>query len=149
MWWTIPRRSRPLLLYISPVSVVLADVDHFKKVNAEHGHAVGDAVLRDIAHVLRGSLRSFELLYRFGGEEFLLLLPGAHEDVAARIATTLRTAVESRRPAGLPVTASFGVATAAGDDLSTLIARADAALYAAKAAGRNRVERDEPALLVA
>jgi diguanylate cyclase (GGDEF)-like protein len=132
-----------------PVSVVLADIDRFKTVNDEHGHAVGDAVLRDIAHVLRGSLRSFELLYRFGGEEFLLLLPGAHEDAAARIAATLRTAVEGRRPAGLPVTASFGVATATGDDFPTLVARADAALYAAKAAGRNRVERDGPIFLAA
>jgi diguanylate cyclase (GGDEF)-like protein len=132
-----------------PVSLVLADIDRFKKVNDEHGHAVGDAVLRDIAHVLRGSLRSFELLYRFGGEEFLLLLPGAHEDAATRIAETLRAAVEGRRPAGLPVTASFGVATATGQDFPTLVARADAALYAAKAAGRNRVERDGPALRAA
>jgi diguanylate cyclase (GGDEF)-like protein len=106
-------------------------------------------VLRDIAHVLRGSLRSFELLYRFGGEEFLLLLPGAHEDAAARIAETLRTSVEGRRPAGLHVTASLGVATATGGDLSTLLTRADAALYAAKAAGRNRVKRDGPTLLAA
>jgi diguanylate cyclase (GGDEF)-like protein len=142
--------SEQAALSAQPVSVVLADIDHFKKVNDEHGHAVGDAVLRDIAHVLRGSLRSFELLYRFGGEEFLLLLPGAHEEAAARIAATLRAAVEGRRPAGLPVTASFGVATATGEDFSTLVARADAALYAAKAAGRNRVERDGgPALLAA
>jgi diguanylate cyclase (GGDEF)-like protein len=134
--------SEQAAISAQPVSVVLADIDRFKAVNDEHGHAVGDAVLRDIAHVLRGRLRSFELLYRFGGEEFLLLLPGAHEEAAARIAGTLRAAVEARRPAGLPVTASFGVATASGDDLSSLVARADAALYAAKAAGRNRVERD-------
>jgi diguanylate cyclase (GGDEF)-like protein len=142
--------SEQAALSAQPVSVVLADIDRFKAVNDEHGHAVGDAVLRDIAHVLRSSLRSFELLYRFGGEEFLLLLPGAHQEAAARIAATLRAAVEGRRPAGLPVTASFGVATATDADLATLVARADAALYAAKAAGRNRVERDGgPALLAA
>jgi diguanylate cyclase (GGDEF)-like protein len=134
-----------------PVSVVLADIDRFKRVNDEHGHAIGDAVLRDVSYVLRNSLRSFELLYRYGGEEFLLLLPGADEDAAVRIASTLRGAIESRRPAGLFVTASFGVASAAGDsgDLARLLDRADEALYAAKDAGRNRVKRPGPAALAA
>jgi diguanylate cyclase (GGDEF)-like protein len=60
-----------------PVSVVLADLDHFKSINDEHGHGVGDAVLRDVAYAMRRTLRTFELLYRLGGEEFALLLPGA------------------------------------------------------------------------
>jgi diguanylate cyclase (GGDEF)-like protein len=123
-----------------PVSVVLGDIDHFKRVNDEHGHAVGDDVLREVAAALRGSLRSFELLYRYGGEEFLLLLPGADEDAAARIAATLRAAVAALYPAGLEVTCSFGVATAT-TDFDGLLPSADAALYAAKRNGRNRVER--------
>jgi diguanylate cyclase (GGDEF)-like protein len=135
--------SQQAALSGQPVSIVLADIDRFKKINDEHGHAIGDAVLRDVAYVLRSSLRSFELLYRFGGEEFLLLLPGADEDAAARIASTLRVAVESLRPEGLHVTASFGVATAVGDEaaFARLMKRADQAMYAAKNGGRNRVER--------
>jgi diguanylate cyclase (GGDEF)-like protein len=127
-----------------PVSVVLADLDHFKAINDEHGHGVGDAVLRDVAYALRRTLRTFELLYRLGGEEFALLLPGASEDDAARIAEGLRLAVEELRTAGLRTTCSFGVATARGTEveLEALFARADAALYAAKRGGRNRVERD-------
>lgn len=134
-----------------PVSVVLADVDRFKLVNDEHGHAVGDAVLRDLADAMRGSLRSFELLYRLGGEEFLLLLPGADGNAAAAIAETLREAVEDLHPAGLSVTCSFGVATALGDQLEfeRLMPRADAALYVAKHNGRNRVERADGVALAA
>jgi diguanylate cyclase (GGDEF)-like protein len=134
-----------------PVSVVLADIDRFKHVNDEHGHAVGDEVLRDVAAALRSSLRSFELLYRYGGEEFLLLLPGADEQAAARIAETLRKAVESLYPAGLEVTCSFGVATATGgeDNFGEVMLRADAALYTAKRNGRNRVERAGVALAAA
>jgi diguanylate cyclase (GGDEF)-like protein len=127
-----------------PVSVVLADLDHFKAINDEFGHGVGDAVLRDVAYAMRRSLRTFELLYRLGGEEFALLLPGAAEGDAARIAEALRLAIEDLETAGQHVTCSFGVATARGEriELESLVARADAALYAAKRLGRNRVERD-------
>jgi diguanylate cyclase (GGDEF)-like protein len=124
-----------------PVSLVLADIDHFKRVNDEHGHVVGDDVLRDVASAMRASLRSFELLYRFGGEEFLLLLPGAESDDAADIAESLRAAVEALEPQDLPLTCSFGVATADGEALrlDPLLDAADRALYAAKHGGRNRV----------
>jgi diguanylate cyclase (GGDEF)-like protein len=124
-----------------PVSFVLADIDHFKRVNDEHGHVVGDDVLREVAAALRASLRSFELLYRFGGEEFLLLLPGAESDDAADIAESLRAAVAALEPQGLLLTCSFGVATAdgAGLRLDALLDAADRALYAAKHGGRNRV----------
>ena len=133
-----------------PVSVVLADLDHFKAINDDHGHGVGDAVLRDVAYAMRRSLRTFELLYRLGGEEFALLLPGAAEDDAAGIAESLRVAVEELETAGLQVTCSFGVATARGDsiELDRLVGHADAALYAAKRGGRNRVERHDGAALV-
>ena len=126
-----------------PVSVVAADIDHFKSINDTHGHVVGDAVLRDIAHAMRENVRTFELLYRVGGEEFLLLLPGATEEEAASIAESLRVVVEDLRPAGVPVTCSFGVVTAPSTDLRFrhLRQQADVALYASKRLGRNRVER--------
>jgi diguanylate cyclase (GGDEF)-like protein len=133
-----------------PVSAVVGDIDHFKSVNDQHGHAVGDAVLRDVAHAMRASLRTFELLYRLGGEEFLLLLPGADADDAAEVAEKLRVAVEQLHPEGLSVACSFGVATAKDDALAfaPLLRAADAALYDAKHHGRNRVERGARAIPV-
>jgi len=128
-----------------PVSVVALDLDHFKAINDEHGHPAGDAALRVIAHALRTALRTFKLLYRVGGDEFLLLLPGASARSAAQIAESLRQAVLTARPLGVPVTCSCGVATAVGDsDAKALIARADEALYRAKRLGRNRVEFEQP-----
>jgi len=134
-----------------PVSVVVADIDHFKAVNDEHGHAVGDAVLREMASAMRRNLRTFELLYRIGGDEFLLLLPGADADDAAAVAEKLRTALAELRPAGLPVACSFGVATARDEDVvfANLVGAADAALYDAKRDGRNRVERRAATVLAA
>jgi diguanylate cyclase (GGDEF)-like protein len=129
-----------------PVSLVVGDIDHFKSINDEHGHAAGDAVLREIADAMRMNLRTFELLYRFGGEEFLLLLPGADTDDAAEVAEKLRVAIDELRPAGLPVTCSFGVATGqdAGVVFASLLDAVDGALYHAKHHGRNRVERHRP-----
>jgi diguanylate cyclase (GGDEF)-like protein len=123
-----------------PVSMVLADIDRFKSVNDEHGHPVGDAVLRDVAYEMRRTLRTFELLYRVGGEEFLLVLPGADADDAAAVAEKLRVAIQELSPAGVALTCSFGVATADGADFTALFGAADAALYEAKRLGRNRVE---------
>jgi diguanylate cyclase (GGDEF)-like protein len=124
-----------------PISMVVLDVDHFKSINDEHGHAGGDGVLRDLALALREQLRSFELVYRVGGEEFLLLLPGTSLREAAQVAERLRVALEQARPGGIAVTASFGVATGSGRSrFDDLFAAADASLYRAKAAGRNRVD---------
>jgi diguanylate cyclase (GGDEF)-like protein len=124
-----------------PVSVVALDIDHFKAVNDERGHAAGDQVLREFADALRHGLRNFELLYRIGGEEFLLLLPGASTGDAVKIAESLRETVAEARPLGLRLTCSFGVATAHTDiSAKALTERADAALYLAKRRGRNRVE---------
>jgi diguanylate cyclase (GGDEF)-like protein len=127
------------------VSVVVADIDHFKRINDDHGHAVGDAVLRAIADEMRSHLRTFELLYRLGGEEFLLLLPGADGDDATAVAEALRAAIENLHPEGLAVECSFGVATARDGDVvfGPLVTAADDALYEAKRHGRNRVERHE------
>jgi len=129
-----------------PVSFVATDLDHFKQVNDELGHSTGDLVLRAVADVMRARLRTFELLYRVGGEEFLLVLPGGDERAGLTIAESLRLAVEHAHPGGRMVTCSFGVATSRGPDvtLASLRAASDTALYAAKRAGRNRVELFDP-----
>jgi diguanylate cyclase (GGDEF)-like protein len=129
----------------TPLSVVLADLDGFKEVNDVHGHAVGDEVLRVFADVLRETLRESDVAVRWGGEEFLLLLPGADEEGAAQLADRVRIALAEREIEGAPdlrVTASFGVAEYEGQsNTEQLVDAADAALYRAKRAGKNRVER--------
>jgi diguanylate cyclase (GGDEF)-like protein len=124
-----------------PVCLVLCDVDNFKTVNDEHGHDCGDAVLRDVAYTLRKQLRSFELIYRLGGEEFLVVLPGMDRKGGQEIAERLREAVEQTRPTGIPVTISLGLSEGCGEqvDYDVLFKAADEALYEAKRTGRNRV----------
>ena len=124
-----------------PVAVITGDIDHFKHVNDEHGHATGDAVLVDVAYRLRKRLRAFDLAYRLGGEEFLIVLPGATLGDASAMAEDLRSAIAGAPVGGLAVTMSFGVAGSGGDgfDGDAVLAAADEALYAAKAAGRDRV----------
>ena len=127
------------------VSFVIADVDDFKDINDGHGHQTGDAVIRAVAGVFAGSVRESDLPVRFGGEEFVVVLPGARLANASRAADTIRRAVEAievTAPDGSTVgcTASFGVAefpTYASAE--ALLAAADAALYQAKRAGKNRV----------
>jgi diguanylate cyclase (GGDEF)-like protein len=130
-----------------PVGVIVGDLDRFKSINDTHGHAVGDAVLRDVAYELRKQLRAFDLAYRLGGEEFLVLLPGGDLDAAAELAERLRAAVADSRPGGgLLVTMSLGAsASARGErfDYESVFAAADAALYDAKHAGSNCVRVPE------
>jgi diguanylate cyclase (GGDEF)-like protein len=123
------------------VSLIVLDLDRFKGVNDNHGHERGDAVLRDVAYEIRKSLRSFELVYRIGGEEFLVLLPGVDLSEALEIAERVRHSVEESRPGDLDLTLSAGVATDAGGHISyeSLFRAADAALLEAKRDGRNRV----------
>jgi diguanylate cyclase (GGDEF)-like protein len=123
-----------------PVCLMLCDVDNFKAINDGHGHDRGDAVLRDVAYALRKQLRSFELVYRLGGEEFLVVLPGVELAAGMEVAERLRAAVEQAAPAGIPITISLGVSAAHGQhvDYDQLFKAADTALYAAKRAGRNR-----------
>ena len=123
------------------VALVVCDLDHFKSVNDQHGHLRGDAVLREVAEALRGRLRTFELLYRVGGEEFVVLLPGVEAEAARQVAERVRIGVEEALPGELAMTASVGVGVAAGTavDFEALFAVADKALYAAKEDGRNRV----------
>jgi diguanylate cyclase (GGDEF)-like protein len=124
------------------VCVVLCDLDAFKRVNDTYGHDRGDAVLRDSTYEMRKALRSFELVYRIGGEEFVVLLPGADLSQGVQVADRLREAIEDSRPGGLKLTMSLGVASASGQGVGSepLMRAADAALYRAKRAGRNRVE---------
>jgi diguanylate cyclase (GGDEF)-like protein len=123
------------------VAMIECDLDHFKQVNDTYGHGRGDEVLKDAAYVLRRNLRSFELVYRLGGEEFLVVLPGLALEDALALAERLRVGIEHARPGGLPVTASFGVTAARGGavEFEPLFREADAALYLAKRNGRNQV----------
>jgi len=126
-------------------SVVMIDIDHFKAINDRHGHPVGDAVIRAIARTLRATLRLHDVPGRYGGEEFGVVLPGTDLDGATHLAERIRARVESAtlHPGkGVRATASLGVAEfeVRDADHEDWIARADRALYAAKAAGRNRTE---------
>jgi diguanylate cyclase (GGDEF)-like protein len=124
-----------------PVALIVGDLDRFKLINDGHGHAAGDAVLKDVAYRIRKRLRAYDLAYRLGGEEFLVVLPGADPDHAAEVAEDLRLAVENMPIAGLHVTMSFGVAgsTPGEFDYESVFEEADHALYEAKHGGRNRV----------
>jgi len=132
-----------------PLSVLMIDVDHFKRYNDAHGHLEGDVLLRAIAQRLVGLHDpKRELMARYGGEEFALLLPGVHLDEAARRAETVRAAMHDNMP---ETTVSIGVAgfvPGVQSEPNSLLRRADAALYRAKRAGRNRVEVDDEAMPV-
>jgi diguanylate cyclase (GGDEF)-like protein len=122
-------------------ALLLCDLDHFKRVNDQLGHAAGDAVLQDVAYTMRAALRAGDSIYRVGGEEILVVLPGAVAEDAVEIAERLRCAVGDRCPVGVPVTVSIGVAVTPEGPVDTdeLVSRADTALYSAKAGGRDRV----------
>jgi diguanylate cyclase (GGDEF)-like protein len=118
-------------------SVALLDIDHFKAINDERGHAAGDRILQELAAFLASSIRSGDRVARFGGEEFVLILPQTSAAGAARVVDRLRRTWHTKNPT---VTFSAGTAeTAATDFPATTLGRADAALYEAKTAGRNRV----------
>lgn len=129
----------------SPLAVLLFDVDHFKNVNDTHGHAGGDAVLREVAARLAGHVRLEDTVGRWGGEEFLAVMPMTTAAEGAVVADRIRAAL-SDRPCSLddgavtlPVTISVGCAAGTRESAEELVARADAALYEAKRTGRNRV----------
>jgi diguanylate cyclase (GGDEF)-like protein len=136
----------------APFSVLFVDVDNFKWINDAHGHAAGDAALRAIADTLSKEVRPADVVGRYGGDEFVVGLPGADAQSARRIADRLRAAVARVKLGdGERVTLSIGVGTAdVREDIAEVVARADAAMYAAKAAGRNCVReyrRGMPATL--
>ena len=125
----------------NPFSVVMMDIDHFKSINDTHGHDVGDRVLQAVSKTISAQLREVDVLARWGGEEFLILLRGTDLEGAHQAAEKCRTALAAESiKEQVQVTASFGVAQAQNDEsVRELVHRADTALYAAKSAGRNRV----------
>lgn len=130
----------------SPLSMLMLDIDHFKCINDQHGHAAGDAVLEAFARFLRQQLRETDFVFRLGGEEFMVVLAGADHGAAAAVAETIRCELENLRvPFGserLTLTASIGVATLGtdGETLDDLLRISDRRMYQAKTQGRNRVE---------
>lgn len=127
-----------------PLSLVLCDVDHFKSINDTYGHEAGDAVLRKLGQILRQEVRTGDSVCRWGGEEFLLLLPHSDSVQAVATANRIRESIANTplkiSPHTLPITITMGVATLKDDEKFEAAAhRADVALYAGKAAGRNRV----------
>lgn len=135
--------------YRRPLSLILCDIDFFKKVNDTYGHDIGDLVLKVFATTVKSALRREDLLGRYGGEEFVVILPETVIKQAGEVAERIRTRIESLALAQVPngVTASFGVAEAQeGDNQDDLIRRADQTLYTSKHTGRNRVTLDEPSL---
>lgn len=128
--------------YGSQFSLILLDIDHFKQINDTFGHQVGDDVLYSVANVLKGNIRDVDILGRWGGEEFMLILPNTNQSQALLLAEKLRKTLSSHpfTPV-MKVTASFGISSyIAGVDTEEMFKRADEALYRAKAKGRDRVE---------
>lgn len=127
-----------------PLTVLMLDLDDFKKINDTYGHLQGDAALRTTADVLRKTLRKSDTICRYGGEEFLVVLPETAAEDASILAARLFVAIEAAgADIGLPTTASIGLASARGtDSVESLLARADHALYASKSLGRNRFSVD-------
>lgn len=135
----------------APLSVVFVDIDHFKQINDRFGHEAGDRVLSRAAQTMRAGLRTGDILLRWGGEEFLLILPDTDGTTAAAVVRRLRESGLGKRPDGSDVTASFGIAERAADDAAgwpQLVEAADQRMYLAKLGGRDRcVGRAEEQLL--
>ena len=142
--WKVSGRTQ------NPVSLLMIDVDHFKKINDTYGHEAGDAVLKQVARTLQYATRSTDLTARYGGEEFAILLPATPDDAALLFAEHLRLTVADLRWEGRALTISIGVATdtaaSSGRGICRLVQNADAALYDAKRGGRNRVVQYSPDL---
>lgn len=123
-----------------PFSMVLMDIDDFKKLNDQHGHDMGDLVLKEVASTLINSVRGSDMVARWGGEEFIIVCPNTELHQARVVAENLRARIANISLDRVPkITASFGVATMTRDDLDHLLKQADEALYSAKRAGKNRV----------
>jgi two-component system cell cycle response regulator len=130
-----------------PLAFLIMDIDYFREVNNNNGHDIGDEVLREFAGRVSANIRGIDLACRYGGEEFVVVMPDTEVSLAYSIAERLRKSIEttpiaiSRAPGKLSITISIGIAstTGPGDTADALLHRADQALYSAKRTGRNRV----------
>jgi diguanylate cyclase (GGDEF)-like protein len=127
--------------YRKKLSVIMFDLDHFKRVNDFHGHQIGDSVLQRVAQIFRYTMRDSDLIGRYGGEEFLIVLPETDCTEAALVAERIRSDIETQEwpESQLRVTISGGVAEYSGGNGEQLIRRADSLMYQAKQLGRNRI----------
>lgn len=137
------REAERALRHNSDLSIIILDADHFKQINDNYGHVAGDQVLKALARTLSSCARQSDMCFRYGGEEFLVILDNSNAQQANAIAERFRATIEAQNfyfgSQRVPVTASLGVASyAPGEPLENFIARADKALYQAKAQGRNR-----------
>jgi len=133
--------------------VILADLDHFKAVNDNHGHLAGDIVLKEAACRMRACVRSYDSVGRYGGEEFLIVVPTGDGNSTAAVAERVRQAISEKpvmtESGPISVTASLGIAVSIDRDVKEVLCSADEALYCAKARGRNRVERFDASMIPA
>jgi two-component system, cell cycle response regulator len=144
---TIERELNRALRYGRAMSLVMFDIDHFKKINDTHGHLAGDYVLRELSNIVAANIRREDVFARYGGEEFSLILPEIELEGAAQVCEKLRAKIEEKQfifaQKRIPVTVSLGIRTTRKDEKDTtgteFIAQADAKLYEAKEGGRNRV----------
>ncbi len=126
---------------LEDLQCIMADIDHFKAVNDTHGHAAGDEVIRRVSELLTTAVRGSDAVCRYGGEEFCIVLPGASQEVAGRVAERLCRTARSPGFAQVPVSVSFGTASirSGAESIAELLEQSDRALYASKEAGRDRV----------
>ncbi|MCD9567413.1 GGDEF domain-containing protein [Pseudomonas protegens] len=141
---TLQREIEMARRHLLPLSLLMLDIDHFKLINDNHGHSAGDQVLKAVAAAIKGQLRNVDMVFRFGGEEFLILLSNTGREAAAMVGERLRHAAQAQdyRADGQPIelTVSLGCSTLLpGESAESLLRRADSALYVAKREGRNRL----------
>ena len=126
--------------YNTPLSIIYFDIDHFKQINDTYGHKKGDFILKEVSKIILQNIRKTDIFGRWGGEEFIIILPFTDLENALILAEKLRKKIEEHDFDGINITISFGVTELKIDDnADTLINRADEALYKAKNKGRNRV----------
>jgi diguanylate cyclase (GGDEF)-like protein len=142
---TLQREIELSRRHLQPLSVLMLDIDHFKQVNDTHGHSTGDDVLKAVAASIKNQLRNVDMVFRYGGEEFLILLSNTSREAAAMVGERLRFAVQSQEYLAdshmIVLTVSLGCSTLLpGESAESLLRRADSALYVAKREGRNRLK---------